>query len=463
MGILSKNLKLKDKHKNQRCFILGNGPSLKSQDLEPLKDEITFAVSAFHNHPIINVWQPHYYCFADPAFFESKEDEAGWNGFFKALKKRIKTSKFIVPAFAYQSIRNKDLLPIEDVFFVQFENELFRTRLYDIDLTVAIPGVWNVIELCIMSALYMGFEEIYLMGVDHDWLSHRGQDRHFYEGNGGMGKCSEAPTDIGANSYQYWMEYQLRVWKGYQNLLKFANYKGSRILNATNGGFLDVFERANYENVVVQKQIHKKETITPDDVQKIAAGLNEVLELKDKPKAELYILQHLNRHPEMPGLVLMEAALAFIQKEFEEVIHVLVHLVKKWPDRMNELNNYGVRFNQTGNVNAAMKLYKIALRIDPFQKTILTNYCKLLNDKKKYQDVVDLCIGYLCKYPQDRDIKAILEESLKHEALTNNKTISFQETKSEPESMVLQHTENMPDNLPDTPLTQRRKKAAVNN
>ena len=38
----AKSLKLfKNKYKGKRCFIIGNGPSLKKEDLEKLKDEIT--------------------------------------------------------------------------------------------------------------------------------------------------------------------------------------------------------------------------------------------------------------------------------------------------------------------------------------------------------------------------------------------------------------------------------------
>ena len=34
--------KLKNKYKGKRCFIMGNGPSLKAEDLELLKDEYCF-------------------------------------------------------------------------------------------------------------------------------------------------------------------------------------------------------------------------------------------------------------------------------------------------------------------------------------------------------------------------------------------------------------------------------------
>lgn len=45
---LRRLLALKDKHKGQRGFVLGSGPSLKEMDLTPLRNEITFVSNAFY-------------------------------------------------------------------------------------------------------------------------------------------------------------------------------------------------------------------------------------------------------------------------------------------------------------------------------------------------------------------------------------------------------------------------------
>ena len=39
---------LKDKHKGERCFIIGNGPSLKQTDLTKLKNEYTFGLNRIY-------------------------------------------------------------------------------------------------------------------------------------------------------------------------------------------------------------------------------------------------------------------------------------------------------------------------------------------------------------------------------------------------------------------------------
>jgi hypothetical protein len=52
--LLNQNEKLRNCHRGQRCFVIGNGPSLTKQDLAPLDGEITFVMNAFWKHPILD-------------------------------------------------------------------------------------------------------------------------------------------------------------------------------------------------------------------------------------------------------------------------------------------------------------------------------------------------------------------------------------------------------------------------
>ena len=45
--LLPRNAAFRDCHKGQRCFVIGNGPSLKQQDLAPLAQEITLVTNNF--------------------------------------------------------------------------------------------------------------------------------------------------------------------------------------------------------------------------------------------------------------------------------------------------------------------------------------------------------------------------------------------------------------------------------
>src|SRR6476646_10859762 len=50
-ALIARNAELRNRHKERtRCFVIGNGPSLKTQDLTLLKDEITIVANSFFKH-----------------------------------------------------------------------------------------------------------------------------------------------------------------------------------------------------------------------------------------------------------------------------------------------------------------------------------------------------------------------------------------------------------------------------
>ena len=162
--------------------MIGTGPSLARQDLTPLGNEITFTLSGFWKHPIVEQWQPTYYCFSDPLLFDGSPV---MTDFFKALTERVTESTFFVPLSAFKVVEEHSLLPLERTYGVAFEGDLSTDTVADVDLTQPVPGIMNVAQLCMMLAIYMGLSPIYLLGLDHDWLSHTGETKHFYAGHAG--------------------------------------------------------------------------------------------------------------------------------------------------------------------------------------------------------------------------------------------------------------------------------------
>lgn len=243
--LLDRNRAFKDKHKGQRCFVIGNGPSLKTQELSPLANEVTFVMSGFWKHSIVEKWQPTYYCFADPLFFDGS---GPMREFFKHLRPRIHSSTFVVPLYGAKIIKEQDLLPVEHTNYVQFRGSLSDARIANLHLTKFIPGVQSTSQLCIMAAIYMGCSPIYLLGLDHDWLSHRGMDKHFYPDKT-IENHPEAHGDVSRYYYKDQARAVVNLWGGYEVLLRVCQRDGILIFNCTEGGFLDVFPRANYDGL----------------------------------------------------------------------------------------------------------------------------------------------------------------------------------------------------------------------
>ena len=67
--------KYKNIHQGQRCFIIGTGPSLTTDDLELLKDEITFGSNRIFEIYSRTDWRPTYYMNQDFQLIEKYADE----------------------------------------------------------------------------------------------------------------------------------------------------------------------------------------------------------------------------------------------------------------------------------------------------------------------------------------------------------------------------------------------------
>lgn len=226
--------------------MIGNGPSLATQDLSPLAGELTFTMNAFWKHPLVDRIRPTYYCLADGLYFDGSDVS---HEFMVEATRRISEATIFVPTVARPAVE-KGFLPRDRTFFFSPFGSMQLQTIREIDFTQPVPDVISVAQAGIALALFMGCSPIYLLGLDHDWLSHVGPDRHFYGGLAGMEKHGAILKTLADVGYGRQMEAQLVLWRGYETLRRVAEQRGCRIENATRGGFLDVFPRAIYEAVV---------------------------------------------------------------------------------------------------------------------------------------------------------------------------------------------------------------------
>jgi hypothetical protein len=249
-NVLRENEKLRNRHAGQRCFVIGNGPSLATQDLRPLASEITFVMNAFWKHPILDEWQPTYFCFADPVWHDGSE---AVTEFFDSVRERTPNAEYIFPLDGKPIVEKQSLLPLESTYFFAYQEQPIGLSVADtFDLTGPVPYPFSASQLAIMAAMFMGCTPIYLMGLDHDWLAHRGQDTHFFSGR----SLENHDTATGELNTPYDADMQAlwKLWQGYRRLGSLAQSHGIQIFNATNGGFLDVFERVRYESLLASVQ-----------------------------------------------------------------------------------------------------------------------------------------------------------------------------------------------------------------
>ena len=165
--ILCYNKSFKKMYMGRRCFILGNGPSLNLYDLSVLKNEVVFCVNEFVRYNELEKIVPDYYLLADPKFFDLDENNVGdkelldkFHYFFSGHT----STRVFTPLDAIHSIEKYGWLE-QACFFKQGKaSTLSNFRM--IAFTRVIPEMQAVVQYAILLAVYMGFNEIYLIGTD---------------------------------------------------------------------------------------------------------------------------------------------------------------------------------------------------------------------------------------------------------------------------------------------------------
>lgn len=248
---LKVNSRFKDIHKGQRVFILGSGHSIKLQDLKLLAGEIVMTQNHFHAHPDTAIFKPTYHVVIPK--FHPKEYDKDWMDWLVTMEEKLPAD-----CTYFFGLNTKEMIQQRpkingNAFYVEPGYNANCLSTAKIDITRLMMRVPTVITQCLTIAIYMGFKEIYLMGFDLDQLCLIANSRdnvRFYGHSPITANKAEADfeKDLASTGIDWFNMYA--IWHQL-NLLKAAAKKHDvRILNATRGGMLNMFERVVYEEVI---------------------------------------------------------------------------------------------------------------------------------------------------------------------------------------------------------------------
>ena len=226
---------LKGRYSGKRCFIVATGPSLTMDDLSLLKNEITFGMNSLCGIFDKTDFRPTFYAVQDKAVYKKMEP------YFK----KHKIDEVIVGIANAHNIGFNDAdldqherwigFPLNagyhlgdmiyrDKYYVKYSQNAYK-QVYD---------GYSITYSLIQLAQYMGFTEIYLLGVDCNYK--KGQANHIFE-------YGDKDSDHHDSQYQ-------RMIKGYELLAAKADELPYKIFNATRGGILELFPRVKLEEVL---------------------------------------------------------------------------------------------------------------------------------------------------------------------------------------------------------------------
>ena len=249
-----------NRFKGQRCFIIGNGPSLNRHDLSLLEGEKVFAVNSFYYKTRETGFKPTFFVVEDEMVMkENCEQFLGYDVPYKFFPTEYKIYHPPSPNLYYFRMNHG---------FYQNGSPYYNLPRFSSDPMKGLYCGQSVTYINLQMAFFMGFSDVYLIGMDFDYVipkehKRKGNDivsttddpNHFHKDYFGVGKT--------------WRDPKLeRVAMNYRQARVSYEAVGRRVYNATIGGKLEVFQRVDYEALLRDPATGRKRSleILPQDI-----------------------------------------------------------------------------------------------------------------------------------------------------------------------------------------------------
>jgi len=220
---------LKDAYRGQRCFIIGNGPSLRQTDMMRLRDERTFGLNRI------------YLLFPQLGFQTT---------FLVAINRLVlhqvgdELLSFPGPLFVPWSSRT--YLPDAPAASLHFVQTGCGRRSFKRDARRNLWSGATVTYIALQLAFHMGFEQVILIGVDHTFVTQGPANKE-------VTSQGDDPNHFAANYFGKGFRWQLPDLKTSELAYGLARSayqaSGRQVLDATIGGRLQVFPKVDYDSL----------------------------------------------------------------------------------------------------------------------------------------------------------------------------------------------------------------------
>ena len=227
---------LKNIHSDETCFIVGNGPSLTADDLSMMKEK---GIPSFAFNKIFLIfdktdWRPTYYVSQDEKTLMNCTKEVN------AMQVDIKFIPLIHKYYHYVDIENAYYFQIKNTDLIHYD--------FSDDISEFIGNSSTVAFSAAQIAAYMGFKRIYLLGIDHQFSR--------FKNEAGELIIDKSVKDYFADNYHDSTEKDLNTpnpdvsTRAFLAMKAYCDKHGIEVYNATRGGKLEVFPRADFDKVI---------------------------------------------------------------------------------------------------------------------------------------------------------------------------------------------------------------------
>lgn len=254
--ILNNNLKLKNKFVGRRCFVLGNGPSLKELDLSLLKEEQVFTVNQLMRDERFPQLSTNFHIFADPQYYQMDPENKYHLKLIEMIRnlgKGDNKTEVFFPIEAREFIEKMQLDNLSINYFLVGCN-MYENYKKEIDYTKGIPGFYTVVQYAISLAIYCGFSEIYLLGCD--MTGYKQMERRILGA-----QDTEHSYTMTKEELQKGLHYEelscetffngyAKMFVDYRRLYEYTQKRKIKLINLTKGGLLDSIPRQSFETLL---------------------------------------------------------------------------------------------------------------------------------------------------------------------------------------------------------------------
>jgi len=235
-GIGGKKYRNLKKYKNiysgKRCFIIATGPSLTIKDLEKIEKEYSFGMNSIVKAYSSTTFRPTYYGIQDHIVYNELQNDI--MTYYKGCD-NVFIADRIATHYSIDKLWNQFPLNMTYHAYDRWFNEKYYASFSD-DIYKQVYSGFSITFSLIEIAVYMGFKEIYLLGADCNFDNK--EKMHFAE----YGVIDKA---IGSAKE--------RNLAGYHIADEYAKANNIKIVNATRGGSLEIFERLSLEEILGEK------------------------------------------------------------------------------------------------------------------------------------------------------------------------------------------------------------------
>lgn len=259
-------LLFKNRHRGERCFVMGNGPSLNKMDLELMAGDTVFACNgSFLLFDRVS-WKPRYYTCVDTRVIRDRASDINEmldahpqiTGYFPrevrlhdGTGRRFDTVDIVKPG------RNR-------YYFNEVTNSLASppATMFSLDANRYVVQPYTVAITMLQLAAYMGFKTIYLIGCDTSYAIDPSVKQEGRQLNG-TGLLLTSTDDNDSNHFDPRYFGKGREWHNPQVdqmimhhgwAQKALQSAGIEVFNATVGGNLEVYKRADYNSLFTGRQ-----------------------------------------------------------------------------------------------------------------------------------------------------------------------------------------------------------------